>query len=603
MVAFPRFLSNIFSGVRAMRGLSPAPGQQDGLTPQMNPVHQWFYRQIELGRDRFAKYREYETMDEQSVILSTALNYYADDATQFDRAKGSTVWVESESPEIEAILMELYQDRLEIEDNVWLIHREIAKFGDHPRRLMIDMPEASEEDPYFNSRGITGWYSILPWKFLRLENPKGELIGFKLDERSAGYASRTAVAKDPRKNPQDFYNPWDFIHFRLMGGDSDDEWRLYGTSMLKSSRAVYRRLGLLEEALAIYRLMKGATRYIFYVDVTGLPHTQAIQTIMEYKRRFRRKQYLNPDAGQYSQPINPMSVEDDLYWGIRQGANSRIDMIQGSADVSNIADLEYFRDLESLATGIPREYLSGEGGAVLQIGGQSLAQKDIRYARLVKRLQRAGITGLTRVGQIHLALLNIDPSPDRFKVRMSTVSNLDEQQKLEALSAAVAAASQMVALLRDIEVNPDVLKTYVVRELLGLSGSLADQLLLLPAPLPPDEPPLGGKEVPTDPNAPPAPPTSAGGQTEPVPGSAYSEAVELLRKNPKLSETMKDISQKYSQMPDIGNVTPAGPLPRKTDRTRWASIPVEDLQEATSYQPGFPENQRDSDPMPDPEGE
>jgi hypothetical protein len=373
--------------------------------------------------------------------------------------------------------------------------------------------------------------------------------------------------------------------------------------MLKSSRAVYRRLGLLEEALAIYRLMKGATRYIFYVDVTGLPHTQAIQTIMEYKRRFRRKQYLNPDAGQYSQPINPMSVEDDLYWGIRQGANSRIDMIQGSADVSNIADLEYFRDLESLATGIPREYLSGEGGAVLQIGGQSLAQKDIRYARLVKRLQRAGITGLTRVGQIHLALLNIDPSPDRFKVRMSTVSNLDEQQKLEALSAAVAAASQMVALLRDIEVNPDVLKTYVVRELLGLSGSLADQLLLLPAPLPPDEPPLGGKEVPTDPNAPPAPPTSAGGQTEPVPGSAYSEAVELLRKNPKLSETMKDISQKYSQMPDIGNVTPAGPLPRKTDRTRWASIPVEDLQEATSYQPGFPENQRDSDPMPDPEGE
>ena len=51
-----------------------------------------------LGTDRNEQYRVYDEMAYDSVV-STALELYADDATQYNQ-KGQIVWVESEDPQI-----------------------------------------------------------------------------------------------------------------------------------------------------------------------------------------------------------------------------------------------------------------------------------------------------------------------------------------------------------------------------------------------------------------------------------------------------------------------------------------------------------------------
>ena len=79
---------------------------------------------------------------------------------------------------------------------------------------------------------------------------------------------------------------------------------------------------------------------------------------------------------------------------------------------------------------VPQSYLSRGDGA--EEDKTTLAQKDIRFARTIQRLQRSIITELEKIGIVHLYVLGFrEEDLVNFKVHLNNPSKLAELQELE----------------------------------------------------------------------------------------------------------------------------------------------------------------------------
>ena len=100
----------------------------------------------------------------------------------------------------------------------------------------------------------------------------------------------------------------------------------------------------------------------------------------------KRHQVVDPTTGRVDLRYNPLSIEEDYFIPVRGGSASDISNLPGSNYNGGIDDVKYLRDKLFSALKIPQSYLSmGEGATEDKT---TLAQKDIRFARTIQRLQR-----------------------------------------------------------------------------------------------------------------------------------------------------------------------------------------------------------------------
>ena len=125
-----------------------------------------------------------------------------------------------------------------------------------------------------------------------------------------------------------------------------------------------------------------------------------------------------------------MSVDEDYFIPVRNGVGSDITSLAGGTYTGDIDDVKYLRDKLFAALKVPQSYLSrGEGG---EEDKAALAQKDIRFARTIQRLQRSIVSELEKVGIIHLYTLGYKSNDlISFKLFLNNPSRIAELQELE----------------------------------------------------------------------------------------------------------------------------------------------------------------------------
>ena len=148
--------------------------------------------------------------------------------------------------------------------------------------------------------------------------------------------------------------------------------------------------------------------------------------------QMKRHQVVDPSTGRVDLRYNPLSIEEDYFIPIKGGQSStNIENLPGGAFTAQIEDVKYLRDKLFSALKVPQSYLSmGEGA-----GGEdktTLAQKDIRFARTIQRLQRVLISELEKVGIVHLYTLGYRGDDLlNFKLALNNPSKIAEMQELE----------------------------------------------------------------------------------------------------------------------------------------------------------------------------
>ena len=349
--------------------------------------------------NRAERYVDFDQM-EYTPEIASALDIYADEMTTHSVLQ-PMLNIKCHNEEIKAMLNILYHNIMNIEHNLFGWCRSMCKYGDYFLYLDIDEKE-----------GIKTFIGLPSQEVERMEGED------KTNPDYVQYQWNTAGLT---------LENWQMAHFRILG---NDKYMPYGTSVLEAARRIWRQLVLLEDAMMAYRIVRAPDRRVFYVDVGNIPPTDVEQYVQKVMTSMKRNQVVDPKNGRVDLRYNPLSIEEDYFIPVRGQTSSKVETLPGGSFTGQIDDVKYLRDKLFSALKVPASYLSRAEGS--DEDKTTLAQKDIRFARTIQRLQRAIISELEKVGIIHLYTLGYrDDDLVSFSLSLNNPSRIAEMQTLE----------------------------------------------------------------------------------------------------------------------------------------------------------------------------
>jgi len=374
-----------------------ASGQQFKKT-LYNPLDQIATNAIANQR-RSERYIDFDQMEYMPEIAST-MDIYADEMTTYSDLK-PMLNIRCANEEIKAVLDTLYNSILNIQYNLFGWSRTMCKYGDFFLYLDID-----------EKFGVKSVLSLPIQEIERLEGQDATNPTYlQYQWNSAGMT----------------FENWQIAHFRVLG---NDKYQPYGTSILEPARRIWRQLTLMEDAMMAYRVVRSSERRVFKIDVGAIPPNEVEQYMEKVVTQLKRHSVVDPSTGRIDLRYNPMSIEEDYFIPVRAGSQTEITNLAGAQNITAIDDIKYLRDKLFSALKIPQAYLAmGEGAAEDKT---TLAQKDIRFARTIQRLQRVIIAELEKIGIIHLYTLGFRGDDLlSFKLSLNNPSKIAELQEIE----------------------------------------------------------------------------------------------------------------------------------------------------------------------------
>lgn len=366
---------------------------------EYNPMNTMALNMIQ-NRNRSERYVDFDQM-EYTPEIASSLDIYADEMTTHSSLT-PMLNIKCANEEIKFILHSLYYDILNVNSNLFGWARTMCKYGDFFLYLDID-----------EHMGIRNCIGLPAQEVERLEGQ---------DESNPNY-----VQFQWNNGGLTFEN-WQMAHFRILG---NDKYAPYGTSALEPARRIWRQLTLLEDAMMAYRIIRATDRRIFKIDVGGIAPQDVEQYMQKIMTQMKRHQVVDPTSGRVDLRYNPLSIEEDYFIPIKGGQSSTdIVNLAGGNFTSQIDDVKYLRDKLFSALKVPQSYLTmGEGATEDKT---TLAQKDIRFARTIQRLQRVVVAELEKVGIIHLFTLGFRGDDLlNFDLSLNNPSKIAEMQELE----------------------------------------------------------------------------------------------------------------------------------------------------------------------------
>ncbi len=352
------------------------------------------------NRNRSERYIDFDEMEYEPIIASS-IDIYADEITTHSSIQ-PMLNIKCPNEEIKAVLSSLYYNVLNIEHNLFGWARTMCKYGDLFLYLDLD-----------DDLGVKSCIGVPQQEIERLEGEDDSNPNYvQFQWNSAGLTLEN----------------WQVAHFRVLGNDKHYP---YGTSVLEPARRIWRQLTLLEDAMMAYRIVRSPERRVFYIDVGAIPPQDVEQYMQKVMTQMKRHQVVDPKTGRVDLRYNPLSIEEDYFVPVRGGAsNTKIENMAGGQFTGQIEDVKYLREKLFAAIKIPQSYLvMGEGA---QEDKTTLAQKDIRFARTIQRLQRSIVSELEKIGIIHLFTLGYRGDDLlSFKLRLNNPSKIAELQELE----------------------------------------------------------------------------------------------------------------------------------------------------------------------------
>lgn len=388
-------------------------------------------------------------------MVGAAMECYADVATTYSSMQGATVWPSGDEKYCNIITK--FLDAIGIEEKIFDWAYTTGAYGDLFVKVVAQPGLgviAVEDDAH-------------PMGYSRVDL-RGRLIGFY----------DTPLGSVP-KDDATLIPPWDLVHFRLLGakvkrpiyGDATySEYRtvymmsnenkqfssLYGSSVLLNALATYKRLRLAEDSLLLARMSKGVLRYIYKVKVDAT-NFEAVSAILdEYKTALKRTRGINldPNNPNFEERAEELGVNEDVIIPVWGSANDlQVEKLGGETDIKWIADIEELRNQLSTSLRVPLQVMGGAfmGEMPGGLNTSALERVDIRFARTVRRLQRAVIQGITRLCQIHLSYLNMDPNVSHFQINMPETSSAEEDELKEALEKGTNVVDQLLNIFDRID--------------------------------------------------------------------------------------------------------------------------------------------------------
>jgi hypothetical protein len=398
--------------------------------------------------NRLSAYYDYESM-EFTPEISAALDIYGEESTTMSE-KGHILNIYSESTRVKNILIDLFENQLDINTNLQMWARNMCKYGDNFVYLKID-PE----------KGVIGCHQLPNIEIERWE-------GAQSKSPNQGDNVMKMPTKELRftwKNKDMEFQAWEIGHFRLLG---DDRKLPYGTSMLDKIRRIWKQLLLAEDAMLIYRTSRAPERRVFKIFVGNMDDKDIEPYVQRVANKFKRDQVVDQRNGQVDMRYNQMAVDQDYFIPVRdQSAASPIETLPGAQNLGEITDIEYIQKKLLAALRIPKAFLGFEE----VVGdGKNLALMDIRFARTINRIQKSLIQELNKIALVHLYMLGLEDELNNFTLGLTNPSAQSDLLRIEQWKEKITLYKDATSDQSQIGILP-VSHTWAKKNILGFSDN------------------------------------------------------------------------------------------------------------------------------------
>lgn len=451
-----------------------------------------------IASDRETQYRVYDEMALDSIIAS-ALEMYADDATQYN-SKGDIIWAESDDNDVAAFANRLI-DIFNLNANAWTHIYSMVKYGDLYLKLFRDT------DVDNNSNYTSGPCDIKINKpkrgsvldeYIEMENNPAEIFDLVRRGKTVGFVRVPTNDRNPidqrysyqyktENNIGTIIEPADrYIHISLtnnierfpeeleiQGTDSEGNDVTYsyrirrGKSILHDIYKCYKELSLMEDSLLLNRVTRSSIIRLLQIEVGDMPKNQTRETLKRMKTLIEQHNYMDKNDGTYTSMASPGPIDNVLYIPTRDGKGSiSASNLGGDVDVKSIADIDYYKNKLYGGLKIPKQFLGDDMEGSGLSAGTSLTKLDSRYARTIKRIQNAYISGITDLINIYALSKGLHDHVNNFTIKMVSPSTIEDAERDETLSNRMDMASTFLDLISDEEMfsnetRKDVLKYFV----------------------------------------------------------------------------------------------------------------------------------------------
>lgn len=391
---------------------TPAGSISPFKATQLIPVNE-----EEIERKR--RYQEFEDMDDYPEVAA-AFDIYADDSTQTNL--DGTHWEIQTDDQLIKDEAETFFEDISLPTFIWDIVRNTVKYGDCFIELVVDLDNIK--------RGVQKIKILDPNYIYRIENNFGILTDFL--QEIPMQTDNTIFGKIGSTTGQRIVVPLDknqIVHFRVF--TSDPTYYPYGKSIAAAARSIYKSLKMMEDAMLIYRLTRAPERRIFYVDVGNLPASKAEHYLEMQKNKFKKEKYFNRTTGEIDARFNPMAQDEDFFVAVNgKGSGTKIDTLKGAENLGEVDDVKYFRDKLLATLKIPKDYIVEKDQSPERKA--NLSQLDVKFARVILRIQRCIEIGLEAVLKRHLLVKGFPPlSVSKLKVKLPEPSDMSAKRQLD----------------------------------------------------------------------------------------------------------------------------------------------------------------------------
>lgn len=374
-------------------------------------------------------YRDADLMDGMPEIAA-AISIIAEESCSL-AGDGHMLNVYSKSKRVKSILEDLFVNRLKIHTQLPMVCRAMVKYGNQFMLLNID-----------KKNGIMGWRQLPVYEIDRWEHGQ---VSDSIGLGSVPVATNEIVPESVRfvwigHNENQPYYDWNIAHFRLL---NDSFFLPYGVSHLHHARRAWRMWSMMEDAMLIHRLDKSIERRVFKIYVGGIDEQDVPAFVQEIANNFKRTPLIDPETGQVDLRKNFMDVSTDYFIPVRDPSTpSPIETLQSANYATVMDDIQYMQNKVFAALRVPKTFLNFQEA---QGKGQNLALLDIRFCRMVNRMQQYLLIELNKVAMIHLHLLGLDDELGNFTLTLNNPSAQLEALELEDITKRIQTAAAAVA--------------------------------------------------------------------------------------------------------------------------------------------------------------
>ena len=214
-------------------------------------------------------------------------------------------------------------------------------------------------------------------------------------------------------------------------------------SALHKARRSWRMWNMMEDSMLIWRLDKAIERRVYKIYVGNIDDSDVEAYVQEIANNFKRTQMIDPETGQVDLRKNFLDATSDYFIPVRsENAPTPIETLAAANSQVQMEDIEYMQNKMLTALRVPKTFLNFQDA---QGKAQNLAILDIRFARMINRVQQFLLMELNKIAMIHLYIMGMTDEIGNFTITLNNPSSQIEAMELEDLTKRLSAMQVAVS--------------------------------------------------------------------------------------------------------------------------------------------------------------